>query len=699
MSKLNEFTAKFTDAFKIEKPSDKDFKIWNESFKDSLDDNKKVLRIVMRASHSALINRNNRFYIPSRMRDNVDTFINGNKPAKVLLNHDSDQPPVGIIREARYIDDIPEDLKDNPEVATLLDSKASVVAQLEAMKTLMKDGITSRKGWQGLGYVELVADIMDEKTIEMILDGRYDAVSTSFNSPGNAYCFICYKNWATSDKFPACEHVPGKTYEDDNEDKWKAMLIPTLHMNEEVSFVLKDADPLTSVSISDSVKGISHTEINDDSWRDNLETFDSKYEFKDKFEEDNQMAKKNKTVQMSDEAKAVLEIIKEQNPDMEEAKLNEFADQIAKMKIDGKYPNQDNAEIDNKTAVQYAFDSLTIEGEINADEVYAEIEKEIPEEMKDKKLSTEARKKLSDSTFCGPNRSFPVNDCAHYTAAKRLIGRYKGPGDKAKILACINRKGKALGCDAPQKDETVETSEVKFEMPSCECVAAASDAEALALYNKAEAECISRHLKVDRPCAKCADAENETKKAQDALKELEAKIKDSENIINVLREELRFQAVDYASQVDALVAVQEQLKEAKADKLAIVGTLSGQYENLDSAKEAIVKDNVDSLEQSIMDNFDLEAAYTKLNDGMDHKPKAGEPLEDPTQANVEVPFSDKNLNDTGKAALETFKDMLNNDKIEKAKDYFVRMQRYNLFPDSYKLEELMAAYKKESAEE
>lgn len=68
------------------------------------------------------------------------------------------------------------------------------------------------------------------------------------------------------------------------------------------------------------------------------------------------------------------------------------------------------------------------------------------EEVLDAKLSAKQRKALKSSTFCGPNRSFPVPDCSHVAAAKRLLPRYKGPGDKGRILACVNRKGKQLGC-------------------------------------------------------------------------------------------------------------------------------------------------------------------------------------------------------------------------------------------------------------
>ena len=64
-----------------------------------------------------------------------------------------------------------------------------------------------------------------------------------------------------------------------------------------------------------------------------------------------------------------------------------------------------------------------------------------------KKLTTKDRKKLKSSTFCGPNRSFPVPDCAHVRAAKVYLNKSKfSSATKKRIAACINRKAKALGC-------------------------------------------------------------------------------------------------------------------------------------------------------------------------------------------------------------------------------------------------------------
>ena len=76
----------------------------------------------------------------------------------------------------------------------------------------------------------------------------------------------------------------------------------------------------------------------------------------------------------------------------------------------------------------------------------------VMEKDKAAKLSTKKRNKLKKSTFCGPGRSFPVNDCAHYSAALRLLNRSKfSDSTKKKIRSCINRKGKQLKCGGAKK--------------------------------------------------------------------------------------------------------------------------------------------------------------------------------------------------------------------------------------------------------
>jgi len=81
-----------------------------------------------------------------------------------------------------------------------------------------------------------------------------------------------------------------------------------------------------------------------------------------------------------------------------------------------------------------------------------------------KKLTTKDRKKLKKSTFCGPDRSFPVPDCKHVATAKAYLGRSKfSKATKKKIAACINRKAKQLGCKVSKKAKAHYDEAGKFE--------------------------------------------------------------------------------------------------------------------------------------------------------------------------------------------------------------------------------------------
>lgn len=80
-----------------------------------------------------------------------------------------------------------------------------------------------------------------------------------------------------------------------------------------------------------------------------------------------------------------------------------------------------------------------------------------------KKLTTKDRKKMKKGTFCGPNRSFPVNDCAHVRAAKVYLKRSNFSADQqARIAACINRKAKALGCPGTKPAKGKGALEIEF---------------------------------------------------------------------------------------------------------------------------------------------------------------------------------------------------------------------------------------------
>jgi len=76
-------------------------------------------------------------------------------------------------------------------------------------------------------------------------------------------------------------------------------------------------------------------------------------------------------------------------------------------------------------------------------------------------LTTKQRKKMKAGTFCGPGRSFPVNDCKHVGVAKAYLGRANfSAATKKKIAACINSKAKSLGCTPGKKAKAGEGEDV-----------------------------------------------------------------------------------------------------------------------------------------------------------------------------------------------------------------------------------------------
>lgn len=69
------------------------------------------------------------------------------------------------------------------------------------------------------------------------------------------------------------------------------------------------------------------------------------------------------------------------------------------------------------------------------------------------KLSAEQRNKLVESSFCGPNKSFPAHDKAHVEAGLKLIDKITiTDSTKSKIKSSLYRKGKKFGI-VPNEDE------------------------------------------------------------------------------------------------------------------------------------------------------------------------------------------------------------------------------------------------------
>lgn len=225
----------------------------------------------------------------------------------------------------------------------------------------------------------------------------------------------------------------------------------------------------------------------------------------------------------------------------------------------------------------------------------------------DAKLSTETRKKLPSSTFCGPNRSFPVPDCAHVTAARRLIGRYKGPGDKSRILGCVSRKAKALGCDTEDAQGAIVTTDKLTDITATVFDLSVEDQKSL--YDAMTVKLADAGL-VDLTLAqKVTDLTAETENNK-------IKISDLEDQLKWLRVELRDRASDFTHLSDRHESIIAENHRLLATTTSLIALSKEPNKNFGDLHNLQVNKTVSDLQaelQSMQDSVDFDSIVKKVS--------------------------------------------------------------------------------------
>tara|TARA_A100001201_G_scaffold15389_2_gene18577 strand:+ start:5361 stop:7163 length:1803 start_codon:yes stop_codon:yes gene_type:complete len=468
-----------------------------ELIDSSINPIKNGLIITYDLSHSAR-RINNRIYSVKGQQNGIKSLLTPYaKP--ILQHHDIGKDPIG-----RFVGGKWEDLSN--EAIRFFDNLGAFMKFKQEMnsddpermyKALKKHNLLTNKNWPGLGRMRATAKITDKEAVEKFLDGRYITFSAGSTTDRHV-CSICNCDWAKGD---FCEHRHGKIYDNETcvfftgdfkvlegsvvntpaddlsqiqsmellsdsfndlptlggielDDSYIFLSDSTLNYNipnEEVSMEKDETsateevsetttEPEGEVVVEDEVK--SETEEIELSDKVMEKIFDY---IKNKMKEDDN-AKKEKEEAQSENSGEVLEAKDSQVDEKQELEGSDGA------KVSGVQSDvQDEKE--NKEQVG------DFDGDINAlmtDSTFDWylLDSALGFELGDKALTTEQRKELPDSAFCGPDRSFPVNDCAHVTAARRLIGRAKlSDSQKAKVLACVDRKAKDMSCDKTAEDK------------------------------------------------------------------------------------------------------------------------------------------------------------------------------------------------------------------------------------------------------
>lgn len=642
------------------------------------------LLVKVAATHSGVVNGNHRFYRPDRMQDAAHQWTPDHavQAKPVLFEHNRQGDILGRVKTARYVDESYRWAGDFPTIKDSIFYDKKPGQNLYSSVDWVVENLMPLKDYSGLGYIELGLNVTNPEAVAKVLRDEYLTVSVGFTT-GQAICSICHQDWAQDDK---CDHHPGMT---DEESHKRAFLICGDFKYEEISFVNFPADPFAGKVSKDSLKdslnrkffmGMSHDKQQAYVSAVGMTMGDAMMDYDVQIVEDHvatvyDLTKPEQQNAFEAEIKAdalvaarALELKKALGDWKPEVDSDKTKKRSLQSTLNAKIKKNNWTGVDATAAAEQAeaeaavtdkpADATTCEGceevdwtkeqlsaeetEYFADEegLYAEMEAEIDAalaakeltdaEVKDAKLSTEARKKLGGSTFCGPNRSFPVPDCAHVTAARRLIGRAKvGDSTKSKILACVSRKASSLGCAGKKADavanpaENSDTIQVSDEWKNFVGTLNLKDGEA--------AEVLGHYNNLEK-CYKGADDElkgsirhvhyqlgehwasgSSLQWAKQYLKEKDKdsvvistkELTDKEDAINSLTDEVAKVKTDAATmQADLLKAVKKTL----ATQIVIFKTLSGHADFKDLTTEQrqakvdeLSKRHVTSLKDAVAD--------------------------------------------------------------------------------------------------
>jgi hypothetical protein len=561
--------------------------------------NVRPLRIRIAATHAGKVTRNNGFYLPHKMKEGAGSFTK-QYPKPIQVHHEDKADPIGRVVQAAYIDTSrmvrdswsPNKVKDSTHPDSVLFDAfvEGKLTQKEIVDTATKyfiqdTSVAEDPDYEGLGYVELVADITDPVAVQKILDGRYLTGSVGA-STNQAICSVCKQDWAEGDR---CDHSPGKLY-----DGTKCVLIAGDLVYDEYSFVNKPADRHSRV-IEININGVQ-----------DFVKLDQQAELPigeivlvaDKFEEEQKMEGENTS--SSTEIIAGTEIIVEQSS-LEKL----FGDSL---------PGILGTEAEG---VKYT-DMFVVLYESASD-----LEKElVVKEIKDKVLSAEDRKKLKGSTFCGPDRSYPVNDCAHAKAAMAYAKKYN---ESSNVIACIRRKATRLGC--PFQDEVIPVV-VEVGDFVVDYFDGYSDEKLLQLNNG----CVGAMKERGLGCS----CDNVTDNTQ--VKELETllantqntqdsentKVKELQERLDTVQKELRYMHTDTENLTSAMAQLVVENRDLCVAHISDLQILSGEKVDLtkiiDNFKEKSTEE-IKGILKDLTEKVDIHKIADNLNSGLANKPE------------------------------------------------------------------------------
>lgn len=287
------------------------------------------------------------------------------------------------------------------------------------------------------GFLRLIGTVSGKENVEKVKDKRFYTVSMKAVPTENTIitCSICNKQLTKEELNPYSdaehEHDPGQEYD----GKKCYYIIDGEWEYRHVAYVPEPADKETYTREYHDEIHYAKSEV---SMTDSIKTED----------------------QINDTEQKEAGTVDEQNQEGKNADTNEETPDV--QTTDSDNPPAENSEPETQDDNSDWAD-ITSEDSEEIVKLDASIEELVEE---DAKLSTKKREELPSSSFCGPNRSFPANDCAHVRAGFRLLNRAKvSESTKNKIQTCLNKKNESLNCGVGKQDEDTNAEINYLDLP------------------------------------------------------------------------------------------------------------------------------------------------------------------------------------------------------------------------------------------
>ncbi len=554
----------------------------------------KGLIVKIAATHAGIVNRNNMFYMPDKMKAGATSFYSPfQKP--VLTNHNEEASPIGRIVAATYVDTssyikdklrgkkIRDMIVTDKLIDSFCDGTMPVGAQIDFVRTYLKDSILDDPDYEGLGFIEITAHITDKDAIEKFLDGRYLTGSVGAGTD-RASCSVCKQDWS---KDGMCDHRPGKIY-----DGTKCYMIAGNFEYDEFSMVNKPADRHAKVR-----------ELNFGGLRDNVRVED--IEFSGKLYEVRVAFPKEEEVMKLKDNETTTEVVPPVTTEVKtQDKVESLEDFLARV-LDA---SKELSDADDEKLYSLVVDEMKTLGLSD-------------QELADATLSAEKRKALPKTSFGVENRALPLTDKAHLLATKKLLDKYAGKKDE--VLAVLDRKAKALDVSLedtivqPPADQIGE-AEIKRVDDAKKLGPNQFRALVLGLLNYAKDSHADLFKEVARSYGEKALVD-EVVSLETTVGTLRSEVKKITDAGATLRTEYEIATKEAEVLQDEVVKTKAALRDSKVKSLTLYKSLkSGTV--VESVDTTITDATIDSELETIAKEVDIKKITDKLNDGTSRKP-------------------------------------------------------------------------------